>query len=77
MNILVQGFGWIITIVITLFVVFSVVLFIRDGIVSKKEGRGRNKKYTVMFIISMAIAGLVAVIGILLSILAVLVMRSM
>ncbi len=66
-----------ITIAITLFVIISIILFIKDGIASKKGGQGRNNKYTVMFIISMAIVGLVVIIGILLSILAVLVMRSM
>lgn len=57
--------------------IVSIVLFIKDGIASKKEGRSRNKKFTVMFIVSMVIIGLLIVIGILLSILAMLVMRSM
>lgn len=73
MNILVVVFDW----VITLFVIISIVQFIKDGIASKKEGRGRNKKYTVMFIISMAIVGSAVVIGTLLFILTLLVMRSM
>lgn len=77
MDILIQIVGWAITIGIAVFVIVSVVLFIRDGIVSKREGRNRNKKYTVMFIISMVIIGLLVVIGVLLSILAILVMRSM
>ncbi len=77
MDILIQIVGWAITIGIVVFVIVSVVLFIRDGIVSKREGRNRNKKYTVMFIISMVIIGLLVVIGVLLSILAILVMRSM
>ena len=77
MDILIQIVGWEITIGIVVFVIVSIVLFIRDGIVSKREGRNRNKKYTVMFIISMVIIGLLVVIGVLLSILAILVMRSM
>ncbi len=77
MDNLVQIIGSTITIAITLFVIISIILFIKDGITSKKGGQGRNNKYTVMFIISMAIVGLVVIIGILLSILAVLVMRSM
>lgn len=77
MDILIQIVGWAITIGIAVFVIVSIVLFIRDGIVSKREGRNRNKKYTVMFIISMVIIGLLVVIGVLLSILAILVMRSM
>ncbi len=77
MDILIQIVGWAITIGIVVFVIVSIALFIRDGIVSKREGRNRNKKYTVMFIISMVIIGLLVVIGVLLSILAILVMRSM
>ncbi len=77
MDILVQIIGWAITLGITIFVIVSIVLFIKDGIASKKEGRIRNKKFTVMFIVSMVIIGLLIVIGILLSILAMLVMRSM
>lgn len=77
MDILVQIIGWAITLGITIFVIVSIVLFIKDGIASKKEGRSRNKKITVMFIVSMVIIGLLMVIGILLSILAMLVMRSM
>lgn len=77
MDILIQIVGWAITIGIVVFVIVSIVLFIRDGIVSKREGRNRNKKFTVMFIISMVIIGLLVVIGVLLSILAILVMRSM
>ena len=70
MDILVQIIGWAITLGITIFVIVSSVLFIKDGIASKKEGRSRNKKFTVMFIVSMVIIGLLIVIGILLSILA-------
>lgn len=77
MDILIQIVGWAIAIGIVVFVIASIVLFIRDKIVSKREGRNRNKKYTVMFIISMVIIGLLVVIGVLLSILAILVMRSM
>ena len=77
MDILIQIVGWAIAIGIVVFVIAFIVLFIRDGIVSKREGRNRNKKYTVMFIISMVIIGLLVVIGVLLSILAILVMRSM
>ena len=77
MDILVQIIGWAITLGITIFVIVSIVLFIKEGIASKKEGRSRNKKFTVMFIVSMVIIGLLIVIGILLSILAMLVMRSM
>lgn len=77
MDILVQIIGWAITLGITIFVIVSIVRFIKEGIASKKEGRSRNKKITVMFIISMVIIGLSIVIGILLSILAMLAIRSM
>lgn len=77
MDILVQIFGWAITIAVSAFVIVSIVLFIKDGILAKREGKGRKKIYTVMFIISMAIIALIVVIGILLCVLAMLVMRSM
>ncbi len=77
MDILVQILWWTVTTAIFLFVIVSVVLFIKDGIRAKREGTGRKKKYTVMFIISMAITALAAVLAILLSILAVSIMRSM
>ena len=77
MDFLVQIIGLAIALGITIFVIVSIVLFIKDGIASKKEGRSRNKKITVMFIVSMVIIGLLIVIGIFLSILAMLVMRSM
>lgn len=64
-------------IAIFLFVIVSTVLFIKDGILAKREGAGRKKIYTVMFIISMAIIALVIVLLTLLCILSVLVMRSM
>lgn len=77
MDILVQINGWTILIAIFLFVIVSVVLFIKDGILAKREGTGRKKRYTVMFIVSMAIVALAIVILILLHILSMLVMRSM
>lgn len=64
-------------IAIFLFAAVSTVLFIKDGILARREGTGRKKIYTVMFIISMAIIALVIVIVTLLSILSMLVMRSM
>ena len=74
---LLEIFAGAIMIAIALFAVVSVVLFIKDGIASKREGRSRKKKYTVMFIISMAVIGLAAVIGILLLALTALIMLSM
>lgn len=77
MEIFVQIFGWTIIIAISLFLIVSIVLFIKDGINAKQEGRDRKKAYKVMFIISMAIIGLAVVIGIMLCVLAALIMRSM
>ena len=72
-----QILGSAIVIVIALYVIISVILFIKDGIDSKKQGRVRNKIYTVMFIIGMVIVGLVVMVMILLIMLATLFMRSM
>ena len=74
---LLEIFAWAIVMAIALFAVASVVLFIKDGIASKREGRSRKKKYTVMFIIGMAVIGLAAVIGTLLFVLTMLIMMSM
>ncbi|MBD5494553.1 MAG: hypothetical protein HDR12_09325 [Lachnospiraceae bacterium] len=77
MGILVWIFGWSIAIAIPVFVIVSVVLFIRDGMLAKREGRGRKIIYIVMFAISMTIIALVIMIIILLYILGTLIMRSM
>lgn len=77
MEILAKILGWTIAIAAAAFVTASVVLFIRDGIASKREGRRRKTEYTAMFIVSMVLVGLLALIGILLCILALLIMRSM
>ncbi len=73
MNIL----GLLIRAAVFLFVIVSVVLFIKDGIKAKQEGRERNQTYKHMFIISMMIVGLAVVIGIMLCVLAASIMRSM
>ena len=57
---------WAIVIAAGLFVAASVALFIRDGILAKKEGRSRKKGVTVFFIVGMTVAGIAAVIAILL-----------
>lgn len=77
MDILFQLIGWTITIAISIFVIVSVVLFIRDGILAKREGKGRKMIYIVMFGISMTIITLVIIIVILLYVLGMLIMRSM
>lgn len=77
MYIFVRLFCWMIILAIFLFVVVSTVLFIKDGIRAKREGTGRKIYIIVMFVISMTIVALVAVIWMLLYILGMLIMRSM
>ncbi|MCR4618480.1 MAG: hypothetical protein K5669_09905 [Lachnospiraceae bacterium] len=59
------------------FIIISTVLFIKDGIAAKREGRPRTKSYTVMFIISMALLGLVITVTVLLILLTFAIMTSM
>ena len=59
------------------FVIVSIILFIKDGIRAKREETGRETYIKVMFIISMAIIALVVVGWILFYILGILFMRSM
>ena len=68
---------WIFVIAISLFVIISIILFIRDGIRAKREETGRKTYIKVMFIISMAIIALEVVGWILFYILGILIMRSM
>lgn len=80
MNQMAQFYGWIFTIaasLISLFVIVSIILFIRDSIRAKREGTGRKTYIVVMFIVSMMFIGLVVVSWILLYILGTLFMRSM
>lgn len=80
MSIIVQILCWITAIAAAIFAIVSTVLFIKDGIASKREGRRRKKAYTVMFIISIviiAVAGTAAMISVMLYALASLVMRGM
>ena len=74
---LIQIIGWAVIAAVVLFVISSVILFIRDGILAKREARNRRIKYKVMFIISMAITAMAAMTGIFLFLLAMAVMRSM
>ena len=59
------------------FVIVSIILFIKDGIRAKREETGRKTYIKVMFIISMALIALVVVIWILLCTLGMLIMWSM
>ena len=68
---------WAIVIVLAAFIIFSVVMFIRDGKLAKKEGRKRKTVFIVLFIIAILIAALAIGLGILLALLAAAVMRGM
>lgn len=59
------------------FVIVSIILFIKDGIRAKREETGRKAYIIVMFTISMAIIALVVISWILFYILGTLFMRSM
>ncbi len=58
---------------ISLFAFISTILFIWDGIHAKREGTGRKKYITAIFTISMVVTALLAVIGILVFIFALLI----
>lgn len=44
------------------FVIASVILFIKDGIEAKREGRRRKPPFIIMFIVSMALTGIVVTV---------------
>ncbi|MDE7253869.1 MAG: hypothetical protein K2O32_13135 [Acetatifactor sp.] len=64
-------------IALLVFVIASIILFIKDGIRAKREETGRKTYIIAMFSISMAIIALVVVGWILFYILGILFMRSM
>lgn len=69
--------GIALLIAVPLFIITSTILFIRDGILAKREERKRKTCYTVMFIISMVIIALVVALSLLLTLLSMLVIRGM
>ena len=44
------------------YIILSIVLFIKDGINAKKEGRRRSIKIIVMFVIAMTVVGMIVVV---------------
>lgn len=62
---------------IAVFVIMSTVMFIRDGIKAKKEGRARNGNITALFIISIIIVIFSVMFVIFLSIMASQIMLGM
>ncbi|MBP5654096.1 MAG: hypothetical protein J6X33_01130 [Clostridiales bacterium] len=59
------------------YIILSIVLFIKDGINAKKEGRRRSIKIIVMFVIAMTVVGMIVVGYALLMLLLAAIMRSM
>ena len=59
------------------FVIMSTVMFIRDGIKAKREGRARNGNITALFIISIIIVIFAVIIFIFLSVMASQIMLGM
>lgn len=58
-------------------VIAAVVLFIKDGIDSKREGRKRKTVFTVLFIVAMGILALIVITMVLLALLITAFMKSM
>ncbi len=44
------------------FVIASVILFIKDGIEAKREGRRRKPPFIIMFIVSLSLTGIVVTV---------------
>ena len=68
---------WIIHILVLIFIITTIVVFIIDGIHSKKEGRKRNTKIKALFIVGMVFAGVFGTIYTLAIILGMLIFRGM
>lgn len=62
---------------IVLFVVISVVLYIREVRTAKKEDRAIRTGYKELFITAMAIAGLIIILGALLGLFTILMINNM
>ena len=69
MSILFGILALIVALAVPIFIITSIVLFIRDGINAKKEGRKRETGFTIMFIISMVIIALILLFTVFLTIL--------
>ena len=77
MNILFSILGLLIILAVPIFIITSIILFIRDGILAKREERKRDTGYTVMFIISMAIIAVIIAFCLFLYMLSMLVVKGM
>lgn len=77
MDILFKILGCAVPILLVIFIVISIILFIKDGKRAKRDGTGRKLSYTVIFIIGMAIVHLTLLAVITLCVLSVLIMYGM
>ncbi len=68
---------WGIPFLIAVFFVVSLILFIRDGIRAKREGRKRKTYSVVLFVVSLVLVCITGIILIGLMVIAALAMRSM
>lgn len=68
---------YLIVLLIGLFIISSIVMYVKEDSQAKREGREKNKTIVIMFIISVALIGIIVVGHVLLLVLAMLVMSSM
>ena len=68
---------WIVVTLLVIYVTISIVMFIRDGIKAKKEGRKRKAVFIVMFIIAIILTVIALAFAALIGLLAMAIMRGM
>ncbi len=68
---------YLIVLLIGLFIISSIVMYVKEDSQAKREGREKDKTIVTMFIISVALIGIIVVGHVLLLVLAMLVMTSM
>ena len=68
---------YLIVLLIGLFIISSIVMYVKEDSQAKREGREKEKTIETMFIISVALIGIIGVGHVLLLVLAMLVMTSM
>ncbi len=68
---------YLIVLLIGLFIISSIVMYVKEDSQAKREGREKDKTIVTMFIISVALIGIIVVGHVLLLVLAMLVMSSM
>lgn len=68
---------WIVVTLLVIYVTISIVMFIRDGIKAKKEGRKRKVVFIVMLIIAIILTVIALAFAALIGLLAMAIMRGM